>query len=331
MNTVWVATQDDTIEAPLASDGSRVFVTTRAGTIQALGDAGEAAWSIRGPAGLLSAAPGILVVRQPDGTVRSLDPETGATRWEAPAVPGTLPAVIDDGRVIVAGTGLTELDADTGRVLWTAADGPECLAPPAAARSVLVTTERDGVVSARDRITGRALWRYRAAAAVVAAADAQRAYVGTTDRRVLALDLRKGTLEWRWKVGADVSMRPALLGGRVLVASLEAVLHALGAGNGHLAWRAPLASRPFSGPLLVGDSVLVASHENELQGFDGRTGRSLGSLRVPAEMRTQPLIARNRVHVGLRDRSVVALALDLTPAKAVPSPRATPRSGRRQR
>jgi outer membrane protein assembly factor BamB len=273
------------------------------------------------------------VVVQPDGVVRRLDPDTGAPRWDAATgVSGAHPAVLDGERILLAGTGLAELDAATGRVLWAAEDAPRCLAPPAPAGRLVLTSEQDGRLCARERGTGRRAWcRGVGGLPAAPAADARRAYVGTTDRRVLALDLKDGAIDWRFKVGADVGAAPALAGGRVLVAAFDAVLYALGAGNGHMQWRAPLPSRPLSGPLLVGDSVLVACHETELVGFDGRTGRALGSLRAPAELRTGPLLVGDRAYLGLRDRSLVALTLDMTPAKDLPLGRPAARPPRRQR
>ena len=76
--------------------------------------------------------------------------------------------------------------------------------------------------------------------------------------------------------------------------------------GGNLAWRSALPSRPLSGPLLLDDSIVIACHENEILGFELTEGRSLGSLRTAAEIRTAPLIAGRQIFVGLRNRSVVA-------------------------
>jgi hypothetical protein len=101
------------------------------------------------------------------------------------------------------------------------------------------------------------------------------------------------------------------------------VLYALKRGSGKMVWRAGLPSRPLGGPQLLGRAALVACFENEIVGFDGRTGRKLGSLRTSAEIRTPPVLVGRRLYIGLRDRTVVALQLAVAGAAAVPEPAPT--------
>lgn len=154
--------------------------------------------------------------------------------------------------------------------------------------------------------------------------------VGTTDRRFLALRIVKGQPRWRWKVGADITQAGVVLGPAALFVSYDNILYAVGRGNGHLRWRGALPSRPLSGPILTGSAVLVACLESDILGFDARSGRRLGVLKTPAEIRTPPLVIGDRLYVGLRDRSVIALALDQTPApETAPTPSPGPGAGRR--
>lgn len=319
MTSVWVVPVEDIIEPPLASDGWRVFVSTREGALRAFDPSGAPVWRRDGRPARLAAGPGILVLRQADGTLVSLDPETGATRWTSSSgVTGGLPPVVDLDRVLVAGDGIAALDVATGRSLWSFPGSPVASSLPVSSGPWVLVGEADGTLRCRDRATGLPLWAYRTGgvlhASPVVDAD-QRAFVGTTDRRFLALDVTKGRLRWRWKVGVDVQSAGAVLRHTVLFASFEDVLYALKRSNGHMIWRAPLPSRPLSGPILVGDSVLQACYESELVGFDGRTGGRLGGLKTPAEIRTPPLLVGDRLYVGLRDRTLVAYTLDLTPAR----------------
>jgi outer membrane protein assembly factor BamB len=121
-------------------------------------------------------------------------------------------------------------------------------------------------------------------------------------------------------VGADVQGPAAILDDKVLVVSHDNVLYALKRGSGKMVWRAGLPSRPLGGPQLMGTAVLVACFENEVVGFDGRTGRKLGSLRTSAEIRTPPLLVGRRLYIGLRDRSVVALQLAGVPGPSSAAP-----------
>jgi outer membrane protein assembly factor BamB len=319
MNTLWTVALDDQVEGGLAADERRVFVATRDGRVQALDrDTGASLWSTEGPARrVLSGGAGSLVVRSLDGSVARVDPATGATRWSAPTgVKGDIPALVSDQVVVIGGEGLTALDAATGRSLWSGPAEPVVTAPPALVGGCLAVGEADGTLRCRDPRTGASRWAYKTGSALLAppVGDASgRLFFGTTDRRVLSLKGDNGHRRWRWRVGADVQSSPALSGDKVLVAAFDAVLYAFHAGNGNLAWRSALPSRPLSAPLVREKAVIVACNENEILGYDLATGRRLGSLKTAEAMRTPPILVAGRLFVGLRNRSIQALALPTSP------------------
>jgi outer membrane protein assembly factor BamB len=325
LTAVWKTLLGEIVVPPLAADGRRVYVATRDGVVRALDPAtGAVAWKADGLPGRLSAAEGFLLVRGDDGTLWSLQPRTGAVRWKAETgVGGTLAAVIDGDRALVAGRGVAAVDLASGGALWGDTSGAETTAPPVTAGSRLLVGEKDGTLRCRDRATGLSLWVLRTGGALLAPplvdAARRRLYVGTTDKRILEVSLDQGKAGWAWRVGADVGHAGLLLKEQVLFASFDAVLYSLRRG-GNLAWRGALPSRPLSAPLLVGDNILVACLENELVAFAPDTGSKAGRFRTPAEIRTPPLLAAGLVLVGLRDRSVMAYAL----AGSAPVPSAEP-------
>jgi hypothetical protein len=74
-----------------------------------------------------------------------------------------------------------------------------------------------------------------------------------------------------------------------------------------------------------GAAVLVACHglrpsESLLVGFDGLTGRRLGDLRTPAELKWPPTQAGRGVYAALRDDSLAAWRLPAEAEPAGPSP-----------
>lgn len=313
LSPVWEQSLDDFVVPPLAADASRLFVATRAGTLFALSqETGAVLWKREGQPGRLAAAPGRLIVHAEDGTVTSLRVRNGEVRWTTKtAVVGEAPPAptVDGERVYVSGRGLVALEADTGRILWTQSSPTNITAPPVATSARLLVGEADGTLRCLDRATGLPLWAHQTGdalrAPVLVDEERRRIYVGTADRRILEVNLDNGDRGWRWKVGADIEAPGLLLPDRVFFASFDAVLYGLHRG-GNLAWRSALPSRPLSGPLLLDDSIVIACHENEILGFDLAEGRSLGSLRTAAEIRTAPLISGRQIFVGLRNRSVVA-------------------------
>ncbi len=336
LSAAWKTLLPDFVSAPLAADSRRIFVTTRDGAVRALDQrTGEVAWTVEGPAGSLSAVDGTLLVRGEDGALRSLHPRTGALRWTAQTgVAGSLPALIDQDRALVAGQGLAAVDLDSGRVLW-AERSAVVSAPPARAGARLIVGESDGTLRCRDRLTGASLWTQRTGKALVAPPlvdlDRGRVYLGTTDKRILELRLDQGRRGWRWTVGADIADAGLLLPNLVLFASFDAVLYAIRPG-GNLAWRGSLPSRPLSAPMLVSGYLVVACLENELVAFAPESGRRVGSLRTTAEIRTPPILAGPVIALGLRDRSVIGYALpgsglEAPPADTPPAPPATTPTG----
>jgi outer membrane protein assembly factor BamB len=329
IGVVWTASVDGLIEGPLAIDERRVYATTRNGSLFAFDrKSGAPAWKLDGRRGLLAAVPGLVVVRQADGTVFGLQPRDGAVKWTLDSgVPGSLPATIDGDRVLVAGEGLAAVDAATGQVVWTAAEKGGVTAPPVVSGTFVLVGEADGTLRCRDRATGVSLWTLATGAPVMAPVlvDADhRIYVGTTARQILSVRLKDGKVRWRWKVGADVRIPAAVVKDKVLVASHEAVLYALKRSNGNMVWRSPLPSRPLSGPFLQGPAVLLACQETDLVGLDPATGRRVGVFKTTAEMQTVPLPAGGRLYVGLRDKSVVSFqfggAAEEAPAPAAATP-----------
>jgi outer membrane protein assembly factor BamB len=328
VETAWTASLGEAIEGPLATDGKRLFVATRDGVVRGLDLAtGAAVWEVKDRTGVVGAAAGLVAVRAPDGIVWGMDPETGRTRWRAEtAVAGAIPPVVSGDAALVAGEGLTWLDPATGAPRWSVPAPPAVKGVPLAWGAHVLAGEADGALRARDSATGALVWAFPTAGLVAAPVvdDDGRVLVGTTDRRFLALRAKDGKQDWRWKVGADVQAAAVILDDKVLFATHENVLFALKRGSGKMAWRAGLPSRPLGGPVLLGQAVLVACFENDVLGFDGRTGRRLGSLRTSAEIRTPPLLVNRRLYIGLRDHTVVALQLAGTPPAGSAEPQASP-------
>jgi outer membrane protein assembly factor BamB len=318
------------IEPPLATDGSRLFVATRDGQVHALGLAdGKVAWRVRGRGRLAATTDGV-VLREDSGRLRRLDAATGADLWRTNGeVEGTLPPVIAGNDVFVAGEGLAAFSLERGEKLFRV-DG-RMSGLPRAWGHWLFTVEESGAIRGRERASGAPRWSFPTGGAVKAPVfvdvPSEHLLAGTTDGRLIALRLAKGTARWRWKIGADVLEPGDVLGDTALFVSYDNILYGVGRGNGHLKWRGVLPSRAVSGPLVFGSAVLVACQETDIVAFDGRDGARLGSIQTAAEIRTAPLVVGDHLYVGLRDRSILAFALNLTPlgtATPRPSPTVAP-------
>ena len=321
VTTEWTAQIGDALEGPparppIATDGARVFVATVDGAVRGLdGGTGNVRWTVPDRPGTLSARQGLLVVREPDGTLWGMAPGSGSARWKAEThVAGALPAGLGEDAVFVGGEGLVALDAASGRVRWTADPAPRVSAPPVAWGKWVFVPEQDGTLRCREAATGKQVWAFSSKGALRSAPVVdevgQRLMAGTGDRRLLALRLTDGHKRWTWKIGAEVQAVPAIFEDKVLFATHEDVLYALKRGGGNLVWLAPLPSRPLSAPLLAQGAALVACYgtrpkESFVVGFDARTGRRLGDLKTPSELAAPPILVGSGLVVALRDRSIV--------------------------
>ena len=132
MGTAWTSPVGESIEGPLATDGVRLFVATRDGAVQALSLAtGSVVWRVEARPGVVGWGPGLVAVREEDGTVWGMEAETGHARWKVESgIAGAIPPVVSADAVLVAGEGLALLDPATGAARWSVP------APPAVTTTV---------------------------------------------------------------------------------------------------------------------------------------------------------------------------------------------------
>lgn len=329
LENAWQVAVPGGVDHGPVADGTRVFYVS-VGSLHAVNAAdGKVLWTTAGREGTLAASPGLLALREADGTVWGIEPGSGSARWKVESgIAGTLPPVVDGDRVLVAGDGIAALDAASGRVAWGAPGEPKVTALPVVAGSLVIVGEADGTVRARDAATGASRWTHASGGEVLAPAlpDGEgRLILGTTAHGIIALDAEDGKRQWRWKVGADVTTAGVVIERNAVVATQEAVLWGLRRGGGNMTWRAALPSRTLGGPMRFGTAVLVACHglrpsESLLVGFDGLTGRRLGDLRTPAELKWPPAADGRAVYAALRDDTLAGWRVPAQPEPVPPSP-----------
>ncbi|MBX7082573.1 MAG: PQQ-like beta-propeller repeat protein, partial [Nannocystaceae bacterium] len=195
---------------------------------------GAGSWSP--PLELATATGTLWIVSLLDGTLRGLDPRSGAERWRVAlgARNAFAPLLADadgDGApelVTVAGEGvdrrerpqdLVGLSPGDGAQRWRMADAGWSRSRPvwSAAAGAIVFATRDGKVVARG-LDGRERWRFDVGAAVDASTALVRAdlehdghdeiIAGFADGRVRVLDGEHGTLRWGFDAGDEIEAPP---------------------------------------------------------------------------------------------------------------------------
>ena len=179
-----------------------------------------------------------------ENTLYKLGASDGKELWRTPVGGKSLgtPSV-DGGRVFVggdAGAGITALDVQSGKALWTFGGLPgttsgEWFGSPLATGGMVYVSTYNRYVYALDAQTGRVKWSYRLLGNALArpTLDAKRnvLYVTSITFRdnptITALDARSGAKLWDGKAGY-VAASPVLAGDRLYVASTNGYLYAFG-------------------------------------------------------------------------------------------------------
>ncbi|MEK6667321.1 PQQ-binding-like beta-propeller repeat protein [uncultured Aquabacterium sp.] len=124
------------------------------------------AWSVRvgevAPTFALSVSADAVAVSNVDGSIVSLDLQTGRERWRAQAKTELSAAVGSDGRyAAVVGANNDLMLFDQGKLLWTERQPGRVLTAPVVAGERVFVQALDRSVRAYDALDGRYLWLYQ--------------------------------------------------------------------------------------------------------------------------------------------------------------------------
>lgn len=244
----------------------------------------------------------------PGGQIVSLDPVTGAVRWQLDTSEGAAadPVVVDGtvyagmGSLVGGGAAVYALDAATGAELWrTDVENRELPATPidaiTVANGMVFVNRGDAVLLALDAATGSVTWETDvekpSRGAPWVAGDTVYIATGFDGARILAIDAATG--EERWAVEGPVNpvTGPVLAGPLLYVPYVNGEMVAYDPATGSEQWRAPAGVRDETsgfdaspGLPLVAEGVLFVSSNGFAGAFtlalDAQTGQE--HWRTPA-------------------------------------------------
>jgi outer membrane protein assembly factor BamB len=187
------------MDAVSASTGRTVWPPT------SVTDVGASSTPLVLPGGDVAYAPGALV---------RLNGRTGATMWTLAGIAVFAPMAYDGGRIFADDltSGLTAVDATTGRTIWSAPLKIAALVGPAAGDGVVVSVDAAGTVRAFDQATGAVRWTSQLRTApsgtpviigrhVVFAQKGRPEDNYQRDRELVVLDVRTGAFEGSFETG----------------------------------------------------------------------------------------------------------------------------------
>lgn len=328
---------------PVVADG-RVFAMDSKSKVSALSLSGEPLWSVDlTPArdresdaggGGLAYGDGKLIVSSGFGSVRALDPVSGAEIWAQDLNASTTgtPSISRGLVYVVSGDNVAwAIDSDTGRVAWqldgfseagnvsNVSGGPA----PAVGEDLVVFAFGSGDMQAAFRKGGLRRWdaavagqRRGVAASTVSditgdpVIDGAVVYAGSHSGRIVAVNVESGARLWTAKDGALGPVWPAV--GSLFAVTDRNELVRLDAETGTRIWGTKL---PFFvredrrrrseivahyGPVIAGGRVLVASNDGLVRSFDPATGAQVSAVEIPDGASTNPVVAGGTLYVVSR-------------------------------
>ncbi|WP_422064989.1 PQQ-binding-like beta-propeller repeat protein [Shimia sp.] len=331
---------------PIVADG-RVFTVDAEATVTATSTAGQLLWSRdltpvhdkagQASTGGLAYGDGKVFVTTGFGSLRALDPATGADVWEQKfqAVGSGTPTVYDDLVYAVSGdaTGWA-IEAATGKVAWQLVSIPtvqnvQSPAAPAVTDRLVIFPYGSGEIQGAFRRGGVSRWTVglsdaRQGRAVNTVGDisgdpvvvGNTAYVANHSGRMASIDLETGTRNWTSEHGALSPVFPA--GGSLFLVSEINELLRLDASDGTRIWSVTLPQfvkdkprkqtevHAHYGPILAGGQLVVASSDERIRFYDPQSGALTYSIELPHGAATNPVVAGGVLYVVNRKGELYA-------------------------
>ncbi|MES2217700.1 MAG: outer membrane protein assembly factor BamB [Pseudomonadota bacterium] len=202
---------------------------------------------------------------------------------------------------------------------------------PAVTDHAIFTADKEGDVTATNRITGSNLWHYKLQSNLSAGpgTDESLLFIGSRTGKVYALRQSDGALVWEAQVSSEILTPPVASRGIVLVKAIDGQLTALDARTGRAMWHylqtePALILRGGSVPQVTRNDVVVGFANGNLAKLTLQDGSLLwqqmitvpeGSFAIQrmVDIDADPVVFNNRVYVATYQGKIAAL--DLTTGK----------------
>lgn len=292
------------VDAPPVVDDGVAYVAGDVRVEARRVDSGERVWA-SDPEWSVDTSPvlgcGAVFVVGLNGTV-AYDRADGTERWrtEGPGGgnegPGS-PALVDD-TLYVPGSGLTALDAESGRERWSAAASGSIHGVAVAGRPYAGIGSNGGGGVAAFTDAGETWWETTEGVGPVYSTPAVAGgtvYAASKAGRLAALDADDGSVLWRRSLDGAVHQPPAVADGTVVVGAGNGTrARAFDAATGEERWAVETGvSR--SAPVFLGDRVLVAGANTGVWALDSATGDELWYSGDLGNVGSAPVVAGGRL------------------------------------
>jgi outer membrane protein assembly factor BamB len=229
-----------------------------------------------------------------DGSVVSLDPVSGQSRWRVSVGTRLSAGVGTDGALVAVASDEGEviaLEAKSGRVRWRARVSSEVLAPPKVGEGLVLVRSADSRIFAFGAEDGKRRWVYQRAAASLAVRSPAgmtlhqgAGYAGFSGGKLVAINLANGGVRWEATVAlprgatelervTDIVGDPAAAGREICAAAYQGRVACYDAQNGSQLWARDLST--LTGVAFDARYAFVADDKGAVHALDRASGRSV--------------------------------------------------------
>ncbi|MBI3148725.1 MAG: outer membrane protein assembly factor BamB [Betaproteobacteria bacterium] len=228
-----------------------------------------------------------------DGSVLSLDLESGRVNWRVSAGTALSAGAGSDGEIVVVGTAKGAVHAfdATGKALWQARVSSEILAPPRVAEGVVAVWSGDGRVFGFQAKTGERKWVYqRGTPALTLRSHASGVthrgglFTGSAGGKLVAMDMASGAVGWEASIAtpkgateleriADVTSTPVADDRQICAVAFQGRLACFDILRGTMVWSREISSH--AGLSADARALYVTDDKGNLHALDKSTGASI--------------------------------------------------------
>lgn len=221
-------------------------------------------------------------------------------------------AALDKGRLYFgAGDGqFYSLDAETGKLIWSASLKAEGLSKPTVDGSIVYVLSGNNVARALNKETGQLIWVYdrqdRSNFSIRGGSsptvDGNSVYIGFSDGYVVSLSKNSGQVNWETNInpGAkrfrDVDSSPVIDGSNIFISSYDGALYSLNKDSGQIQWK--IDQGGYEKVEVAGRVLFYSTTSGKVLAAEKNSGKIFWEVQLRGNLATSPTFTKGLLVVG---------------------------------
>ena len=218
------------------------------------------------------------------------------------------PTVLDDVVVIGSMDGtIYSMDRESGDQGWRMPTGGAVRSSAAVSGGLVIVGGDDGVLRAIWHATGQSLWEKSVGYTIVSSPVVSNGMAIVGADKLYAFDALTGEQKWAAPTGGLIVSSPAVAGDMVVVGSNDGSLYGFSVTSGAQQWVLDTGGPVVAGPVIADGIAYVGSRSGALVAVTGATGVQLWSHPVGGAVNGAVVVSGDQVMVGTDTGTVTSL------------------------